>query len=511
MDIAGVIRELYAAGHSDYDIPPLVHTLGDGKPDKTVCPGDSVVFCCRRGERETELTEMFTDPAFSEAERQWLDDLTFVTLTQYHEKLTNVLVAFPPQPVRDTLAECISRAGRTQYHCAESEKFAHVTFFLNGGVNHPFPGEKDDMTPSIKEGYEHCPALSAPQVTNQVVSVLGQYDFIAVNYANGDVIGHLCDPEAKIAAASAVSEQLSRLIPEAIKNQYVVLVTADHGNLESMIRTDGTPDTSHTANPVPFIVIDPENDRNIWVNDGCLANVAPTVLQIMGIDKPASMTAGSLISGNCLSIGRRVLLIILDGWGIGRQDETNPIFLASTTYWDSLLEYPHSLLQASGSYVGLSDKKSGNSEAGHLNIGAGRIVPQDDTRIDRSMADGSMESNPALLSAIRNARERGKALHLIGLLSETSSHGSVRYITKLCSMAKDLSEVYIHLIIDGRNTKTSTTPEKILKLSEELKTIGNGRIVTCMGRKYAMDRDKDYARVKKAYDAMVLGQGYPFS
>ena len=504
------VRKLYAAGIVDHDFLPMVRYGSDNEPERTVSEGDSVIFCCRRGEREVELTEMFTDPSFDRVEREYLKNVRFVTLTRYHERLKNAVVAFPPREIKNTLAETISKAGLTQFHCAESEKFAHVTFFLNGGLTNPWPGEKDAMVPSLKDGFDQHPALSAPQVTDRVLSELGHYDFTVVNYANGDVIGHMSSNAAKVETAAAVSAQLGRLIPEAIRRNYITVVTADHGNLEEMTRENKTPNTSHTTNLVPFIVIDPLCETDIKIDNGALENIAPSVLQMLNVKQPEEMTAESLVKSHDFGQSRKVLLIILDGWGIGKNDENNPIFLASTPYWDSLLNYPHSFLQASGSYVGLAEGKTGNSEAGHLNIGAGRVVLQDDMRIEREIEDGSIRQNPAILEAIEHARKNGGVLHLIGLLSASSSHGSVNYLFPICEMARDLPQVYIHLVVDGQITVNSRTPDKLERFEEKLKAIGKGRLLTCTGRKYAMDRDSDYDRVKLAYDAMVLGKGMPF-
>ncbi len=502
------IREAYANGLTDRSLPPLVNL--EGGDVGAIRDGDAVVFCCRRGERETELTEMFTDPAFDQVERRLLTNLTFVTLTRYHEKLTHALAAFQPVRIADTLAECVSRAGRAQYHCAESEKFAHVTFFLNGGVNRPFPGETDDWVPSPREKGEIRPELSAPQVTDRVLAALGQYDLIVVNYANGDVIGHRPGREDKLAAARAVSAELGRLVPQALDKSYAVLVTADHGNLEAMVRPDGAPHTSHTSAPVPLIAVLPGNPAGVRVKDGCLADVAPAVLSLMGIKKPLAMTGQSAVTGFSEDTARRVLLIILDGWGIGAHDETDAIFMADTPGWDRLLQYPHGQLRASGEYVGLVPGKSGNSEAGHLNIGAGRVVLQDDRRIDRSIDDGSIRHNPALLKALDAASGDGSTLHLIGLISRTSSHGSARYLLALCEMARALPRVCVHLVTDGSDPAHSRTCEELFRLGEQLDAFGNVRLQSVTGRKYAMDRDGDYALVKKAYDAMVLLNGIPF-
>ena len=234
------------------------------------------------------------------------------------------------------------------------------------------------MIPSPKGvPFEEVPELSLAEVVDEVNRKLGGPDFVVVNFANGDVIGHTSCNSAKIAAASHMSRQLERLVSAAKAQDYVVMITADHGNLESMITPTGKPDVAHTTNPVPFLVIDPRRNDPISPRNGSLCDVAPTVLHAMGIPLPPEMNASTLIPGVRFDGGRKVLLIILDGWGLGEKGEGNPIFLADTPYWDFLLEtYPCARLHASGSFVGLGQDKAGNSEAGHLNLGAGRIVPQ---------------------------------------------------------------------------------------------------------------------------------------
>jgi 2,3-bisphosphoglycerate-independent phosphoglycerate mutase len=205
-----------------------------------------------------------------------------------------------------------------------------------------------------------------------------------------------------------------------------------------------------------------------------------------------------------------VLLILLDGWGLGPQDETNPIFLARTPVWDDLAaRYPTCRLQASGEAVGLRSGKAGNSEAGHMNIGAGRIVLQDDARLDQAMQDGSFCSNQVLRRVIEGVRGRGRRLHLIGLLSEKSSHGSIDYPLMILRMAREggLKDVYLHLIFDGRSTEPGSAPLRLEQLQEKIDAIGIGQVVSGVGRGIALDRDGNYTRTRRAYEVMVLGEG----
>jgi 2,3-bisphosphoglycerate-independent phosphoglycerate mutase len=248
---------------------------------------------------------------------------------------------------------------------------------------------------------------------------------------------------------------------------------------------------------------------------GNLADIAPTILEALGIGPPEGMTGASLMPGHDWGGLRKVLLLILDGWGVGEYGPGNPIFLADTPIWDDLLRsYPCSQIKAAGEAVGLKTGKVGNSEAGHMNIGAGRVVLQDDVRLDQAIQDGSFYTNETLVQAIQEAKHRQTALHLIFLLTEKSSHGSVDYPLMILRMAKanSLEDVFLHAIFDGRSTQPGSAPVMLEKLERQVAEIGVGQIVTGMGRGIALDRDRNYAKTQQAYDALVFGRGihYPF-
>jgi 2,3-bisphosphoglycerate-independent phosphoglycerate mutase len=303
-------------------------------------------------------------------------------------------------------------------------------------------------------------------------------------------------------------------MPQAIKAAkaagYVTVITADHGNLEEMTLPSGKPHLAHTANPVPFFIIDPAAPALLALSGGSLGDVAPTILNILGLEAPSSMTGKSLADKNHnFGKGRRALLIILDGWGIGPNEADDPIVLAETPVWDALVSaYPPSRLDASGEAVGLQPGKPGNSEAGHINLGAGRVVKQDDVRLDEAMKDGSFEKNEVLLKAIETARERGASLHLLFLLTKASSHGSVDYPLAILKMARTLPEIYLHVIFDGRSTPPGSGPDLLEELDLNIqKTGATCQIVDGVGRGLALDRDHNYVKTKKVFDALVLGEG----
>jgi len=510
--LARAVHELYQAGQTDYYLDPIVLTDADSQPIGRIQDGDAAIFCCRRGEREIQLTEAFTEPGFDRFPRPEFQNLTFVILTLYHEKFKNLPVAFAPTKVKDTLGEIVSRSGLRQLRVAESEKFAHVTFFLSGGENQPFDGEDDIRIPSPKGvPFDRVPELSLALVSEEVKQGIEKhYDLIVTNFANGDVIGHTSNSEAKVQCAGIVDRYLGQVVYAALAENYLVMITADHGNLEVMTKSDGAPHVSHTSNLVNFVLIDPASASPPSLRDGKLADIAPTILSALGLEQPPTMDGESLAPGYDWGEERRVLLIILDGWGIGPDADSNPIFLADNPVWDDLLRhYPNSQLGASGEAVGLQKSKAGNSEAGHMNIGAGRIVPQDDVRLDQAMQDGSFYKNETFLNVIEDVKQRGASLHLIALLTEKSSHGSIDYPLALLRMAKehDLEQVYIHVIFDGRSTEPGSAPELLEKFEAQIEEIGLGQIVTGVGRGIALDRDGNYAKTQRAFDALVFGKG----
>jgi len=511
-ELAAFFSELYAGGQTDYSMEPIVLVDPQGIPVGRIEDGDTVIFCCRRGEREIQLTEAFTDPDFNHFPRPDIKSLNFVILTLYHEKFKDLPVAFAPSKIPATLGETVSKAGLRQLRTAESEKFAHITFFFNGGNNLPFPGEEGARIPSPKGiPFDQIPGLSLDQVTGQVIGGIEKhYDLIVTNFANGDVIGHTANNEAKIKCAEIVDTNLGMVVDAAIRGEYVILITADHGNLEEMITPDGTPHVAHTTNPVHCVLIDPRSNSQATLKDGKLSDVSPTILSALGVAQPAAMTGENLAPGYDWQGKRQVLLVILDGWGIGKQDETNPIFLSKTPVWDDLIQrHPICQLQASGDAVGLVAGKAGNSEAGHMNIGAGRVILQDDVRLDLAMKDGSFEKNEIFCNAIQDVKLHNASLHLIALLTEKSSHGSIDYPLALMRMAKlaGLEKVYVHVIFDGRSTEPGSAPALLRKLEAQMNEIGLGQIVTGIGRGIALDRDGNYGKTKRAFDAFVSGVG----
>ena len=282
----------YDRDQNDEFVPATV--IGDAI---TVEDGDAVVFANFRPDRARQLTRSFTEAAFAGFERKSIPALSdFVTFTQYASDI-NASVAFPPVALSNTLGEVLAKQGKTQLRIAETEKYAHVTFFFNGGEEALFDGEERALIPSPDVAtYDLKPEMSAPEVTDKLVEVItaGQYDTIICNFANGDMVGHSGVFEAAVKAVEAVDACLGRVLAALEINGGSCLITADHGNVEQMLSDDGTqPLTSHTIEPVPLVLV--SSDASLTVRNGALSDIAPTILEIMGIDVPAEMTGRSLL------------------------------------------------------------------------------------------------------------------------------------------------------------------------------------------------------------------------
>ncbi|WP_308197987.1 2,3-bisphosphoglycerate-independent phosphoglycerate mutase [Anaeromyxobacter oryzisoli] len=295
------LEQSYAKGEGDEFVKPTVVVGGDGKPVATVRDGDAILFFNFRADRAREITHAFTDLEFKDFDRGAAPRLSaYVCMSQYDEKFT-FPVAFGPQDLTEIFPELVSQAGLKQLRTAETEKYAHVTFFFNGGRELVFPGEDRILVPSPRDvkTYDHKPEMSAREVTDKLVQAIGtrQHGFILVNYANPDMVGHTGILDAAVKAVKVVDECVGRLWKAAQQAGMAMLVTADHGNCEMM--TDpvtGQPHTAHTLNPVPFILADPDLRGAKLRPKGILADVAPTALQVMGLPQPKEMKGLGLIA-----------------------------------------------------------------------------------------------------------------------------------------------------------------------------------------------------------------------
>ena len=290
----------YAQGEGDEFVLPTAIVDGDGRPVGPVRDGDAILFFNFRADRAREITRAFTQDDFKEFDRKGAPRLSaYVCLTEYDKTFT-LPVAFPPQELTEIFPEIVSRAGLAQLRCAETEKYAHVTFFFNGGRELVYPGEDRILVPSPRDvkTYDQKPEMSAREVTDRLVEAIGsgKYAFVLVNYANPDMVGHTGILEAAVKAVRVVDECIGRLWQAARKQGMAMVVTADHGNCEMM--TDpvtGQPHTAHTLGPVPFLLADPDFRGAKLRSKGMLADVAPTLLRVMGLPQPREMKGLGLV------------------------------------------------------------------------------------------------------------------------------------------------------------------------------------------------------------------------
>ena len=288
-DPVHAVEESYKAGVTDEFVVPTVC-------DKNGCirSGDSVIFINFRPDRAREITRAFVDPAFDGFKREYFP-LTYVCNTEYDATMPNVLVAFPRISVKNGLGEYLSKMGMTQLRIAETEKYAHVTFFFNGGVEEPYPGEDRVLVASPKVAtYDLQPEMSAHEVADKCVERIesGKYDVIILNFANCDMVGHTGVFDAAVKAVETVDECVGQVVEATLKMGGIAMITADHGNAEQMLQSDGkSPMTAHTTNVVPFILCGAGTE----LREGRLADIAPTILDVMGLEKPTEMDGKTLI------------------------------------------------------------------------------------------------------------------------------------------------------------------------------------------------------------------------
>ena len=284
----------YSHHVTDEFIEPIVMVDEEEKPLATIVEGDVVIFFNFRTDRGRELTEALSQHDFHEQNMHKLN-LYYVTLTNYDETYQNVKVVYNKDNITETLGEVLEKAGKKQIRIAETEKYPHVTFFFSGGRETPFEGESRILRNSPKVAtYDLQPEMSAYELTAALVPELNkkEVDFVCLNFANGDMVGHTGIMSAAILACEAVDACVKQVIEAALANDYTTIVIADHGNCETMINPDGSPNTAHTTNPVPIILVDKELKN---IQNGVLGDIAPTILELMGVQQPNAMTCHSLL------------------------------------------------------------------------------------------------------------------------------------------------------------------------------------------------------------------------
>ena len=291
-DMVQAMQESYDEGVTD----EFIKAISNSNVDGTIGEGDVVIFINYRNDRAKELTQVLTQQDMPEEGMNTIPGLQYFCMTPYDASFKGVNILFPKENVTNTLGEYLAANGKKQLHTAETEKYAHVTFFLNGGRETPYEGEDRILVPSPKVAtYDLKPEMSAYEVKDKLVGAINtqEYDFIVVNFANGDMVGHTGIYNAIAKAVHAVDNCVREVIEAAKANDYEAIIIADHGNADNAINEDGTPNTAHSLNPVPFIYVTDNNSAT--VKDGRLADVAPSILHIMGLEQPAEMTGECLI------------------------------------------------------------------------------------------------------------------------------------------------------------------------------------------------------------------------
>ncbi len=299
-DPVAAVKTAYRRDETDEFVRPVFLVGENETPLATVQDNDAVIFFNYRADRAREITRVFTDAAFTEFERTVLPALSdYVCMTQYDEQFS-LPMAYPPVHLEKILGQVVSEKGLSQLRIAETEKYAHVTYFFNGGEEAPFENEDRCLIPSPREipTYDHKPEMSAPAVTEEVLQRIesDRYNLIILNFANMDMVGHTGILAAAVTACRTVDSCVARIVSRVLAKQGTVIVTADHGNAEEMVDADGNPHTAHTLNPVRLILVD-DDRKGAQLQEGRLADIAPTILDIMGIEQPTEMTGQSLIKG----------------------------------------------------------------------------------------------------------------------------------------------------------------------------------------------------------------------
>ena len=288
------IQKSYADNVTDEFLQPLVMVDENDNPLAKIEEDDVVIFFNFRTDRGRELTEVLSQRDFHEFNMHKMN-LYYVTMTNYDDTYQNVHIIYDKDNITETLGEVLEKAGKSQIRIAETEKYPHVTFFFSGGREIPFVGETRILRNSPKVAtYDLQPEMSAYELKDALVPELkkGEVDFVCLNFANGDMVGHTGVMEAAIKACEAVDACVKEVVEAALENNYTTLIIADHGNCETMINPDGSPNTAHTTNPVPIILVDKELKS---IHDGVLGDIAPTILELMGVAQPEAMTRHSLL------------------------------------------------------------------------------------------------------------------------------------------------------------------------------------------------------------------------
>ncbi|MFX0087026.1 MAG: phosphoglycerate mutase (2,3-diphosphoglycerate-independent) [Candidatus Hodarchaeota archaeon] len=509
---ANAILNAYEMGQDDEIIEPIVLIDSSNNPIGRIKALDGLIFANIRGEREVELSQALTQKEFIHFPVQHLN-LDMTTMIEYHPNLL-VNVAFPPMgKLKNNITEYLTKNDKRVIKIVESEKSIHLTFFFNGKQHKQYNGEDRIIIPSHEtENLADHPEMKAFEVANATISKIKErrHDLIITNLSPCDVMGHIEDKIIIKTAIHTVDNQLARIIDSATSEEYITLVTADHGLAESWLYPDGTIDTGHTSSQVPFLFIS-ELNRNVKLrSDGSLVDIAPTILDIFELQKPPEMKGRSLLLNSIEAKKPKILLLILDGWGYNPNSYGNLFMEFGTPNMDLFKnKYPFTTLIASGSHLGMPDGTVGNSEIGHLHMGVGRRVVSDRVRIFESINDGSFFKNPAFSKTIQHVKKHKTDLHILGIISFYSSHGSIKYLEALMELSKkkNLPRVFLHGMLGRRGEKPEAGAIYVNNLEHRASKLGNVKVVSIIGRHWSLDREENWDRIQKTYNMLVYGIG----
>ena len=510
--LARAISEAYANGEDDEALEPIVLVNQNLDPIGRLKTNDTLIFANIRGEREVELTQALTEDQFTHFSTVPLN-LYVTTMIEYHPDL-KVNIAFPPiGNLNNSITDFLSKKNKKILKCVESEKAIHLTYFFNGKQHTKFKTEDHMIIPSHEtEDLTEFPEMKSSEVADATINAMKEkdYDLIVTNISPCDVMGHIEKKEVVGRAIRAVDIQLGRVVTSAIASGYTVFITADHGVAESWLYPDGTVDTGHTSNPVPFILVSERMNEITLRKGGSLVDIAPTILEVMGFEKPEEMQGKSLLQNGTELKSGKILLLILDGWGYNPDSYGNLFLEFGTPHMDKLQkEFPFTTLIASGLPLGMPEGTVGNSEIGHLHMGIGRRVVSDRVRIFDAINNGEFFQNKAFLQAIKEAKKNETALHILGIISFYSSHGSIKYLEALMELAKNenISEVYLHGMLGRRGEKPEAGAHYVNQIEHFTEKLGNVKFVSVIGRHWALDREQNWERIQKTYDLLVHGKG----
>jgi len=510
--LAEAIRIAYTRGEGDEDLEPLVLVDNDNSPIGRFMPNDALIFANIRGEREVELTQALTSKQLNHFPIVPLN-LCVTTMIQYHPDLP-VNIAFPPTAnLSNTLTELLTKQGKRVLKCVESEKAIHLTYFFNGKQHTQFKNEDRIIIPSYEtENLADYPEMKAAEVADATIAEMkkGIYDLIVTNISPCDVMGHIEEKNIVGQAIHVVDKQLGRIVTAAINVGYTVLVTADHGVAESWLYPDGTIDTGHTSNPVPFLIVSEMKEEILLKTGGSLVDIAPTIIDILGLEKPQEMEGRTLLKTGIGFSSHRILLLILDGWGYNPDTYGNLFLEFGTPNMDKLkIDFPFTTLIASGTRLGMPEGTVGNSEIGHLHMGIGRRIVSDRVRIFEAIETGDFFHNDAFLKAINYVKNNKTSLHLLGIISFYSSHGSIKYLEALMELAKrkNIHKVFLHGMLGRRGEKPESGAHYVNQLELKAQEMEIAKVVSIIGRHWALDREENWERIEKTYELLVNGKG----